>query len=97
MIVDITIGLVAGLAAGLVFFGGLRWTLDRLATVRRPVLLAVVSVVARTAMVAGALVAVAGGSITRVLAGLAGLILVRTAMVARVRRELETAEVSRWT
>ena len=97
MIVDATVGLAVGLATGLVFFGGLRWTLDRLQGARRPVILALASVLVRIVVVAGALVAVAGGSVTRVLFGLAGILIVRTVMVARVRRELDAMEGSPWT
>jgi F1F0 ATPase subunit 2 len=94
---DVALGLTVGIAAGLVFFGGLRWTVDRLEHARRPVALVVVSLLVRVSVVAGALVAVAGGSITRVLSGLAGLLIVRTAMVAVTRHQLEVMGVSLWT
>ncbi|MGD2042757.1 MAG: ATP synthase subunit I [Acidimicrobiia bacterium] len=96
MIADIGIGLAVGLIAGVVFFGGLRWTLDRLATARRPLLLTVASFMLRGVAVAGLLVLVSEGVLARVLAGLAGILVVRTVMVARVRREFE-AEESSWT
>jgi F1F0 ATPase subunit 2 len=96
MIADIGIGLVTGLVAGVIFFGGLRWTLARLATTRHPLLLTVASFVVRGAVVAGLLVVVSQGVLARVLAGLVGILAARTAMVALVRRELE-AEESSWT
>lgn len=97
MILDVGIGLGAGLIAGLVFFGGLRWTLSRLESTRHPLLLTVTSFVVRGAVVAGALVALADGRLTRVLAGLVGIMAVRTVMVSLVRRNLDTAEESSWT
>lgn len=97
MIADIAIGFCAGLVAGAVFFGGLRWTLSRLPTTRRPLLLTVASFLVRTAVVAGVLVAVSDGVLARILAGLVGILAVRTAMVALVRRDLEAAEESSWT
>lgn len=96
MIADIGIGLAAGLVAGAVFFAGLHWTVSRLATARRPLLLTVASFMVRGAVVAGLLVAVSDGVLARVLAGLAGILAVRTVMVALVRRHLEVEESS-WT
>lgn len=96
MIADIGIGLAAGSVAGLVFFGGLSWTLSRLGTTRHPLLLTVASFVVRSAIVAGLLVIVSDGVLARILAGLAGIIAVRTAMVARVRRDLDASEGSSW-
>jgi len=91
VILDLALGLVAGIAAGAVFFGGLRWTLDRLAASRRPLGLAAASFAVRSAAVAGLLVVVSGGSASRVLAGLAGLLVVRTVLVGRARRSLADA------
>lgn len=93
---DVAIGLVAGVVAGLIFFGGLRWTVARLADTRRPVLLAVGSFILRGLAVAGLIVAVADGSLLRVLGALAGILGVRTLLVSITRRELE-GEEAQWT
>lgn len=97
MIGDIALGLAVGVPVGLVFFGGLRWTLTRLEDARRPMALMLGSLVVRIAILAAALVGLAGGSLTRVLAAVAGLLVVRTVMVFRARRGLEAQEVSQWT
>lgn len=97
MIGDITVGALVGLVAGLVFFGGLRWTVSRLDTARRPAVLVVSSLLVRVGAVAGAFVVFSGGSLTRVLAGLGGLLVVRTLMVSATRRELAAMEVTSWT
>jgi F1F0 ATPase subunit 2 len=94
---DIAMGALVGLVAGLVFFGGLRWTVSRLDTARRPAVLVVSSLLVRVAVVAGAFVVFSGGSLTRVLAGLGGLLVVRTLMVSVARRELAAMEVTSWT
>jgi F1F0 ATPase subunit 2 len=82
--------------AGLIFFGGLRWTVDRIADSRKPVLLAVGSFIVRGLAVAGLVVAVADGSLLRVLAALVGILGVRTLLVSITRRELE-GEEAQWT
>ncbi len=97
MIGDIAVGALVGLVAGLVFFGGLRWTVSRLDTARRPAVLVVSSLLVRVAVVAGAFVVFSGGSLTRVLVGLGGLLVVRTLMVSAARRELAAMEVASWT
>ncbi len=97
MIADVVLGALVGLICGVVFFGGLRWTVARLDTTRRPVALVVSSLVLRVMLVAGALVVISDGRLARVLAGLAGLLVIRTAMVAVARRELSEMEVTSWT
>lgn len=97
MILDVTLGALVGLVAGLVFFGGLRWTVSRLDTARRPAVLVISSLLMRVAVVAGALVVFSDGRLARVLAGLGGLLVVRTVMVSATRRELAAMEATSWT
>ena len=97
MIFDLAVGAIVGLVSGLVFFGGLRWTVSRLDTARRPAFLVISSLLLRVAVVAGALVVFSDGRLVRVLAGLGGLLAVRTAMVSATRRELAAMEVTSWT
>jgi F1F0 ATPase subunit 2 len=97
VISDVALGTLVGLICGVVFFGGLHWTVSRLDTARRPVALVVSSLIIRVVTVAGALVLISDGRLARVLAGLAGLLVVRTAMVAVARRELAEMEVTSWT
>lgn len=86
--IAVPVGLVAGLALGVVFFGGLRWTVERLVDTRRPALVAVGSFALRLAATAGGItaLAVAGGWIP-VVAAVAGMLAVRTVLIARARKE----------
>jgi F1F0 ATPase subunit 2 len=94
---DVTVGAIVGVVAGFVFFGGLRWTLSRLETARRPAVLVISSLMIRMAVVAGALVVFSDGRLARVLAGLGGLLVVRSILVSATRRELATMEATSWT
>lgn len=95
MITDLVIGIGAGAAVGLVFFGGLRWTIDRLATSRRPRLLVVGSLVVRTVLLVAVLIALADGGFVRVVAALGGVLVARTAVVAAANRS--DVEEAPWT
>lgn len=97
MIFDIVVGAIVGLVAGSVFFGGLRWTVSKLDTARRPVILVISSLLIRVAVVASALVMFSNGRLARVLAGLGGLLVVRTLMVSVTRRDLAAMEATSWT
>lgn len=94
---DALIGLGVGITAGVGFFGGLRWTLSRLAEVRRPLLLAAASFVARSSFVVLLFLVITDGGLLRIVGGMAGLLALRTAMVAVVRRRVDPAEESSWT
>jgi F1F0 ATPase subunit 2 len=97
VIIDVTVGAIVGLVAGFVFFGGLRWTVSRLETTRHPVVLVTSSLLIRVAVVATVLVVFSDGRLARVLAGLGGLLVVRTLMVSITRRDLATMEATSWT
>lgn len=97
LVLDLAVGLAAGSAGGVAFFGGLHWTVRRLPASRRPVVLATVSFVVRGLLLAALLVAAAGSSPIRVLAGLGGVLLVRTVLVRRVRRSLAAEGGETWT
>lgn len=97
MIVDLLIGAGTGALAGLVFFGGLRWTVTRLATRRNPALWAMGSFLVRSAIVVGLFLLMLDGSLVRGLAGLVGLVVVRTLVVGAVRQGLGPARESTWT
>jgi F1F0 ATPase subunit 2 len=94
--VDLAVGLPAGLAAGVVFFGGLRWTVAKLTAVRHPALLAAGSFILRTGVVVAILLVSTDGRLLRILAALGGFLIARTVLVSRVRRELQTEGTS-WT
>ncbi|MDX1607019.1 MAG: ATP synthase subunit I [Candidatus Competibacterales bacterium] len=70
----------AGALLGLMFYGGLWWTVRRLADSRQPALLLAASLLLRGALAAAGLYLVAAGDWRRLLAALAGLLLVRVAL-----------------
>ncbi|MFP3883006.1 MAG: ATP synthase subunit I [Actinomycetota bacterium] len=97
MIGDFILGLMVGLIAGGVFFGGLQWTLSRMATAQHVLLLVVSSFLLRSAVVVGLLVVVVDGQLIRVLGVLVGILVMRTVLVARARAGLDVPEESSWT
>jgi F1F0 ATPase subunit 2 len=76
---------IAGLALGLVYFGGLWLTVRQLAAGRWPVPAAFASLALRTAAAIAGFWYVMDGSWQRLLACLAGFMLVRLVMVSRMR------------
>lgn len=77
----------AGMALGLFYFGGLWLTVRQLGTQRYAVALFLASFVGRTAVVLAGFYFVMGGRWERVLACLAGFIVVRQLLVSRLRPE----------
>lgn len=94
---DVLIGLGTGVLAGLVFFGGLRWTVSRLAENRSPAVWAMGSFMVRSAIVVALFLLMLDGSFVRGLAGMAGLLLARTVVVAAVRQGRGPTRESSWT
>jgi F1F0 ATPase subunit 2 len=97
MMLDIGMGLFAGMVAGAAFFGGLRWTVSKIPTVRYPALLAAASLLVRGAGLALVLVLVADGRFARVLGGLAGVLAARSVLVSLTRSRIRTPGESTWT
>lgn len=79
------LAVIGGGAIGALYFGGLWWTVQRVARARHPGLLVAASYLMRTTIAAAALLAVASGEAGRVLAALAGFLLVRAVLVRSVR------------
>jgi len=77
---------VAGAAAGAVFYAGLHWTVRRALSSRRPVRLLLASFAARLALVAALLGAALQGPWQGVVVALAGIVLARTVVLARLNR-----------
>jgi F1F0 ATPase subunit 2 len=71
--------LAAGLALGALFFGGLWWTVSRLAGFERPALMVVASLLLRTGIAVAGFFLVSSGHWQRLLACLAGFALARLA------------------
>ncbi len=77
----IVISLVAGSVAGVVFFGGLWFTVQRMLVVRHPALLMMASLAVRAAIVLAIFAVSSDGQAMRILASLGGFLLVRFVMV----------------
>ncbi len=84
------VGLAAGFAAGLAFFAGLRRTVDRLASTRRPGTLFLTSLVVRMALAVGVLFALARWTDwPGMLAGAIGMIAARSMLLRRTAPDVE--------
>jgi len=77
----IALAAAVGLAAGAFFFGGLRLTVNLLVTARRPALLAMTSLVVRTAVVLASFYWVGHGQWHRYVAALVGFVVARIVLV----------------
>lgn len=77
MVTEILRSAAGGVLLGLLYFGGLWWTVRRLAVVRSPALLALGSFVLRTVLVSVGLVLVSAGQPLALLAAVAGFLLAR--------------------
>lgn len=96
LVSDILIGLIGGLVAGVVFFGGLRWTVGRLPGAKRPALLATVSFIVRSVVLAAVLVIAGDGELVRILVAVVGILVVRSLMVRSAKRHLQPVEETPW-
>ena len=88
---QLAIGAAVGVATGMVFFGGLLWTVQRLPRARRPELLAGLSFLMRFGFLGAALVvlAVTFEGPGPVVASAGGLLGARSLLVRRARAGLE--------
>lgn len=80
----LVIALVVGVIAGVVFFGGLWLTVNRMMTARHPVLLMIASLLVRAAIVLALFYIVSAGDVYRIVASLAGFLLARFVVVRRL-------------
>jgi F1F0 ATPase subunit 2 len=76
---------VAGVGIGVIFFGGLWWTVRRLGTVESPARLTLASFFVRTGVALVALYFVMGGEWERLIAALLGMVVIRFLLVRRLR------------
>lgn len=76
----------AGAVLGLAYLGALWLTVRHLGDVAHPALLALASLVARMALLVTGFYVLVGGGASRLLAGLAGFLVVRTVLVRRMGR-----------
>jgi F1F0 ATPase subunit 2 len=76
---------LAGMGAGVFYFGGLWWTVRRLPSVRQPALLTLGSFFVRTGLSLAAFYFASGGHWERILASLLGFMIMRGFLVRRMR------------
>lgn len=76
-VIAVAVGLVAGVVLGLVFFGGLWWTTQRLATASQPGILVAASLLVRVAVLAVGLYLLAQVGSAALLAAVLGLLVAR--------------------
>jgi len=75
---------VVGLVLGALHFGGLWLTVQRVSSVENPALLVFASMLGRMALVGLGFYLVASGSMPRLFAALAGLLVARTILVTQI-------------
>jgi F1F0 ATPase subunit 2 len=75
----------AGMGAGLFYFAGLWWTVQRLPAARQPALVTFGSFLVRTGVSLVTFYFASGGHWQRILASLLGFIIVRVFLVRRIR------------
>ena len=85
VMIDTLWTVAAGLVLGLMFYGGLWWTVRHAADFRRPALTLLGSALLRMAAVLGGFYAVAGGEWSRILLCLLGLLIARLAVTWATR------------
>ncbi len=74
---SLVLALVTGVLLGAVFFGGLWWTVSRMASSKRPALLLLGSLLLRTSVALGGFYLIARGHWERLLVCLLGFVLAR--------------------
>ncbi|OPL09561.1 MAG: hypothetical protein AVO33_00255 [delta proteobacterium ML8_F1] len=81
------LGFFGGIVLGIIFFGGLYWSVNKLPTMKHPGLLMVVSMLLRMAILLGGLYFVMAGELKNLLAAVVGVILVKFVMIAKVKKD----------
>ncbi len=83
--IALVVAFTAGLILGLFYFGGLWLSVKRLATVRRPALWMMTSLIGRTVVVVAGFYLLMDGQWERLIAALLGFIAMRTVLLRSVR------------
>ena len=78
-----------GVILGIIFFGGLYWTIQKLSEAKHPALLMTLSLLLRMAILLGVLYYVAKGGYQGILFALLGMILVRIIMTFKIKKPEE--------
>ena len=91
---SLAVAFVAGIGLGLIFFGGLWWTVNRLQQTRLPGLLFASSFVVRSAIVLAGIYFVADGQWQQVASCVVGIIVVRVVLTRRWGPPADTKTVT---
>ncbi|MDO9494025.1 ATP synthase subunit I [Acetobacterium sp.] len=86
------IGFVGGMLLGLVFFGGLYWTVQKIGQVKYPGPLMLISAVGRMVVLLLGIYFLGGNDMKQFLAVLAGVILVKFLIILSVRKKSRSPE-----
>lgn len=81
------LGFLGGVVLGILFFGGLYWSVNKLPEVKHPGLLMMASLLLRMAILLAGLYLVMRGDIKNLLAAVVGVMLVKFVMIARVQKK----------
>lgn len=84
----LVLSLLAGMALGLFFFGGLWWTLRRITVVRNPGLLVSLSLLLRSVLTMAGLYLVFDEQPERLLAAVVGMLIVRFWLSRRITAQI---------
>jgi F1F0 ATPase subunit 2 len=82
----VILGFIGGIALGLVFFGGLYWSVNQLPRAKNPGLLMMASMLVRMAILLAGLYFVMAGELKNLLAAVVGVMVVKFVMIAWVRK-----------
>lgn len=88
------VAFIVGILVGSLFFGGLYLTVKKLTSLKYPALFMMLSLIVRLVILAGGIYLIMDGGIKNVLSAMAGIILVRFVMIAKLGKALpnETIE-----
>ena len=82
--IEIAASVLVGVCLGLVYFGGLWWTITRAQNANRPVMFYLASLLVRTTIALVSLAFILQIGVLSVIAALAGMIAVRMVLVRRI-------------
>jgi F1F0 ATPase subunit 2 len=86
------VGFIGGILLGIIFFGGLYWSVNQLSKVRYPAVLMIVSILVRMGILLLGVYLLADNSIKNVLAVVVGIILVKVIMIFKVQKKSVSGE-----
>jgi F1F0 ATPase subunit 2 len=81
------LGFFAGLLLGLFFFGGLYWSVEKLAQVKNPAILMLLSLLVRMAALMGGFILLFKRSFAEGVAALCGVIFMKFLLIAHAKRK----------